>query len=302
MNINVLRDFFDYYTILLFLLSVCVSSLILLLASILYREWGKRTNFIESDLSEVLSLLLYPSTYEEGLQRFQQVKGYKYFLPLISVLITQQRSTGVSLRNSFEQLRIAIHKDLQFENRQRVFIKESFGQYLIYIIFSWMFCIFFAYFGIRLENYYYFFMFIFHLLGFALLIYYVSRQQNTLKNIFNAFAPALYQTLVSCNSQISYGQQEENTTKSLKIIIHYHKVLKQLVSRRNSFGVGIYQELQLLSQDFWFTWEELWTQAKFKIERMKFALVMFIFGGSFILIVFGISQKLVAGMFDQNLL
>ena len=283
----------DYYpTFLLLLLSVCLAALTLFLLSKVHQFWCYKTNLIVEEVSDVLSLLLFPSTYEAGLRKLSTIKGYKYFLPLIQYLVIEQRVSGVSLRSSLEQLRIAIHKDVYFENNQRNYLKEAFGQYIIYALLTWGLCWTFSLFGLKLPNFYYIFLFFGQLTGFLGLLFYMAQQQKQMMNIFNSFAPVLYQSLISSDNAMNLLLKEGNLRQGEAQIIRYKNILKDLITRRNTYGVSISAELQLLAQDFWYYWENTWIKTRNSIEKMKFFIVVSIFGGTFMLILWGISREL----------
>lgn len=298
MNDFLSNQLFHYPIILILLLSVCISLGVVVLGTNLLKFWSATINFIESDLPEILSLLIYPSTYQDGLSMLSKAKPYKYFLPLIHELVGKQRVSGVSLKLSFEQLRYAIHKDLQFENKLRIFIKESCLQYFAYVIFSWLLCILFAWNKFALPLSYYVLIAFMHLCGFLFLFIYIHHCQKKMKYFFDSFVPKLYRVMISFDSKLNYV--EESNLDKLNyppIILRYSNILGKLVSKRNTYGVSIGDELKLLAKDFWYGWEGLWEKSKVSIERIKFSLIMLIFGGAFMLILFGISQVLVTGMF-----
>jgi hypothetical protein len=300
---NILNDTTHYPTFLLVLLSVCMASIVLILLASIYQAWRGKVNLVAEGVSETLSLLLFPSTYEEGLKNLSTTKDYKYFLPLIQELIIQQRISGASLRHSLEQLRIAIHKDVSFENNQRYFLRDTFYQYILYTLLSWALCGIFYVFEIKLEVFYYLLMFVGQISGFVALIFTVNFYQEKMYKIFNSFAPMLYKSLLLNHfSQSDYSkfmEKAENEVKRAgdKTILRYHKILKDLLMRRNTHGVAISQDLQLLAQDFWYYWETAWTRTKGNIEKMKFFIIMCIFGGAFMMILWAITQELVASMF-----
>lgn len=297
MNFTPLKQLFHYPTFTLLLLSVCVASFLVILMKLLYEKWINKTGLVCNELGELLSLLIFPSTYQAGLKKLNKIDDYKYFLPLIKDLVGKQRSTGANFRTCFEDLRSAVHKDVQFENELRFFIKESCLQYFAYVFLSWILCFIFECGQLSLPIYYYLAMSFLHLIGFTFLFYYIGFQQKKMNIVFNAFAPQLYKVMISSDAQLHY-QQDEVLTKYLPTsVIQYNNTLANLITRRNSYGVSIVQELQLLSQDFWFFWGEYWKASKQKIERVKFVLVMLIFGGAFMIILFGLSQILVAGLF-----
>ncbi len=285
-----------YHTILLLLLSVCLAVGIVILACYILKIWFSKTKNIESQLSEVLSLLIFPCTYQEGLIKLKNVLPYKYFLPLIHELVSKQRNTGVNLRPSLEDLRKALHKDMQFENELRSFVKESCLQYFSYVFFSWILCLIFVAGGLVLPIIYYGIVVTLHLLGFIILFIFISVQQKNMSKIFNAFVPKLYRVMISFEAKLHFQEDFHLQKKIPSVIMRFNHILAKLVSKRNAYGVSISQELQLLSQDFWFSWGAIWQESKMKIERMKFALVMLVFGGAFMLILFGLSTLLVSGV------
>lgn len=287
----------DYHTFLLLLLSVCISFFVVILGCYLFKLWRNKTNFVESQISDILSLLIFPSTYQDGLLKLKNVIPYKYFLSLIHELVATQRSTGVNLRASFEDLRQALQRDLQFENELRSFIKESCLQYLSYVFFSWLLCIIFLIGGLVLPFVYYWVVLLLHFVGFVVLFLFISHQQNKMGKIFDSFVPKLYRVMISCEAKLHY-QKDTHFEKHLPPeILRFNHLLAKLISRRNSYGVPIAQELQLLAHDFWFSWGAIAQNSKLKIDRMKFALVMLVFGGAFMIILFGLSSILVSGVF-----
>jgi hypothetical protein len=297
MNFTLFSDQFAHYpTFILLLLSVCMALIIVIFMLSIYQAWRRSTSFIDSELSEILSLLIFPSTYQEGLAKLKDTQPYKYFLPLIQELVTRQRNTGANLRPSFEDLKRALHKDLQFENELRIFMKESCLQYLSYVIFSWLLCFIFMKAEFVLPSLYYWSISFLHGMGFILLYYYMSLKLKKMSTIFNLFVPVLYRVIISFESKLVYQVKNSSEKNLPSTIKRFHFQLEKLITRRNNYGISITQELQLLSQDFWFYWGETCKETKTSIDRMKFALVMIVFGGAFMLILFGLTSVLVSGV------
>ena len=289
--------FYDHYclTIVVLLLSISCSCMGFHLFVQLARFWSKTTRIIESQIPELLSLLIIPSTYNLGIELLKGITPYKYFIPLIQELVARQRQSGVSLRQSFEELRRAIHLDLQFENEQRNFIKQSCGQFFSYILLTWGMCAFFAYAGLKLNLHLYILVFIFHLLGIVLIFFIVHKQQAKLEKIFLSFVPLLYQVMMVNEINLNLVQDFQKGPKEIERLFVN---LKSLVIKRNLYGISISPELNLLAQEFWFTWELYWKKIKIQIERTKFALMMLIFGGAYMVILYGISSNVASSIFN----
>jgi hypothetical protein len=292
---------FDYLTVTLLLLSLCLAYLLVVFGIKLFKIYCQKTDFIEHQYGEVLSLLIFPSTYQEGLQRLQQLRPYKHYLALMKELVTKQRQSGGNFKKCFEDLRLAVHRDTQWENEQRQFLKESCFQYMGYMFFTWLLCALFAINHVQLSLSQYFLIAIMHVLGVITLFLAITKYQLQLAKNFEFIVPQLYRTMVSSEGAINFSEQKIRNTQHQKLCRFQH-ALKNLVTKRNSFGVSITAELQLLAEDFWFTWEQLWQETKRRIQRLKATLIMVVFGGAFVIILYGISQRLIAGMFEQNLL
>lgn len=291
----------DLRIIVLLFLSVSVSLCLISLIRKLGIWFFAKTKFIENHYSDPISLLMFPSTYQEGVKKLQEVPPYKLYLNLLKDIVSKQRKFGGNYRLSFEDLRLAIHQDIKWENKLRTFFKESCFQYFGYIIFSWVLCLMFYLSGVVLGLKYYLCIFFWHSVGFLIFVNVILYRQKKMDGIFNDFVPILYQVIISSESQIQIDLEKLKFYKNERTR-YYKNILSKLIRKRNSYGVSITQELQLLSQDFWNYWESFWEDSRQKLNRLKMAIIMLIFGTAYMMILFGISQQLIAGIFEDKLI
>lgn len=286
----------DFRILLLLFLSVGVSIYFYALMKKGINWYNNATKFIVNEYAEPISLLMFPSTYQEGILKLQELSPYKQYSFLLKKIVSNQRKVGGHQRSSFEDLRLAISLDIRWENRLRSFLKESCFQYTGYVVFSWALCILFFISEIKLTINYYIFILIWHIFGFVVFIFVIRKMQNKMDEIFEDFVPLLYQVIISADGQIAKDLDKLHVSKTEKTK-YFKDVLSKLIRKRNAHGISITQELNLLAQDFWQFWESYWQESKTKLNRVKMTIIMLVFGAGYMLILFGISQQLIAGIF-----